>query len=97
MSKTHLIAVLGLTRIESDHVGPQEEAVSEMAKALDAEGYEICAQFISLRHGPFRLPPLRVDGIVAVGPTSLDDLQVLERNEVPYVSLDGVVGIRGFR
>jgi len=95
--KTHLIAVLGVSRIESDHVGPQEEAVSEMAKSLDAAGYEICAQFISLRHGPFELPPLRVDGIVAVGPTSLDDLQVLERNEVPYVSLDGVVGSRGLQ
>jgi DNA-binding LacI/PurR family transcriptional regulator len=97
VSKTHLIAILGVSRIQSDHVGPQEEAVSEMAKALDAEGYEICAQFISLRHGPFELPPLRVDGIVAVGPTSLDDLQVLERNEVPYVSLDGVVGSRGMQ
>jgi DNA-binding LacI/PurR family transcriptional regulator len=97
VSKTHLIAVLGVSRIESDHVGPQEEAVSAMAKSLDAEGYEICAQFISLRHGPFELPPLRVDGIVAVGPTSLDDLQVLERNDVPYVSLDGVVGSRGLQ
>ena len=97
VSKTHLIAVLGVSRIESDHVGPQEEAVSAMAKSLDAEGYEICAQFISLRHGPFELPPLRVDGIVAVGPTSLDDLQVLERNDVPYVSLDGVVGSRGMQ
>jgi len=97
VGKTHLIAVLGVSKIESDHVGPQEEAVSAMAKVLDAEGYEICAQFISLRHGPFELPPLRVDGIVAVGPTSLDDLQTLERNDVPYVSLDGVVGSRGFQ
>lgn len=97
VSKTHLIAVLGVSTLESDHVGPQEEAVSAMAKVLDGEGYEICAQFISLRHGPFELPPLRVDGIVAVGPTSLDDLQVLERNNVPYVSLDGVVGSRGLQ
>jgi LacI family transcriptional regulator len=97
VSKTHLIAVLGVSRIESDHVGPQEEAIGSMAKSLDAEGYEICMQFLSLRHGPFELPPLRVDGIVAVGPTSLDDLQTLERNDVPYVSLDGVVGSRGMQ
>ena len=95
ISKTHLIAVLGISRIESDHVGPQEEAITAMAKALDAEGYEICAQFLSLRHGPFEMPPLRVDGIVAVGATSLDDLQVLEHSDVPYVSLDGIVGSRG--
>jgi DNA-binding LacI/PurR family transcriptional regulator len=97
VSKTHLIAVLGVSRIESDHVGPQEEAISAMAKSLDVEGYEICAQFLSFRHGPFELPPLRVDGIVAVGPTSLDDLQVLERSDVPYVSLDGVAGSRGMQ
>jgi DNA-binding LacI/PurR family transcriptional regulator len=97
VGKTNLIAVLGVSRIESDHVGPQEEAVSAMAKVLDAKGYEICAQFLSLRHGPFELPPLRVDGIVAVGPTSLDDLQTLERNDIPYVSLDGVVGSRGYQ
>ncbi len=97
VSKTHLIAVLGVPRIESDHVGPQEEAIGAMAKALDAEGYEICVQFISLRHGPFELPPLRVDGIVAVGPTSLEDLKVLERSGVPYVSLDGVAGSHGMQ
>ena len=97
VTKTHLIAVLGVSRIESDHVGPQEEAIGAMAKALDVEGYEICAQFISLRHGPFEMPPLRVDGIVAVGPTSLQDLQVLEHIDVPYVSLDGVVGSRGMQ
>jgi len=32
-----------------------------------------------------------------VGATSLDDLQVLERSDVPYVSLDGVVGSRGMQ
>lgn len=97
VSKTNLIAVLGVSGIESDHVGPQEEAIGAMAKSLDVEGYEICAQFISFRHSPFELPPLRVDGIVAVGPTSLDDLRVLESNDVPYVSLDGVVGQRGLQ
>jgi DNA-binding LacI/PurR family transcriptional regulator len=97
VSKTCLIAVLGVSRFEADHVGPLEEAIGAMAKSLDAEGYEICAQFISPRRGPFELPPLRVDGIVAVGPTSLEDLQVLEQSEIPYVSLDGVAGSRGLQ
>lgn len=97
VSKTKLVAVLGVEGIWSDRVGPLEEAVGALAKSLDQAGYEICVQFISLRHGPFELPPLRVDGVVAVGPTSLDDLEVLERSEVPYVSLDGVVGKRGLQ
>jgi LacI family transcriptional regulator len=97
VGRTNLIAVLGISRIESDHVGPEEEAVGTMAKALDAQGYEICMQFISLRHGPFEMPPLRVDGVVAVGPRSLNDLQVLERSGIPYVSLDGLVGPSGMQ
>ncbi len=91
VSKTNLVAVLGVPGIWSDRVGPLEEAVGAMAKSLDESGYEICVQFMSLRHGPFQLPPLRVDGVVAVGPTSLDDLETLDASGIPYVSLDGVV------
>jgi DNA-binding LacI/PurR family transcriptional regulator len=95
VSKTNLVAVLGVAGIWSDRVGPLEEAVGALAKLLDQSGYEICVQFMSLRHGPFQLPPLRVDGVVAVGPTSVDDLEVLDGSGIPYVSLDGVVAARG--
>jgi len=97
VTKTNLVAVLGVAGIWSDRVGPLEEAVGAMAKSLDQDGYEICVQFMSLRHAPFELPPLRVDGMVAVGPTSIDDLQVLERSDLPYVSLDGPVTGRGLQ
>jgi DNA-binding LacI/PurR family transcriptional regulator len=95
VSKTNLVAVLGVAGIWSDRVGPLEEAVGALAKLLDQSGYEICVQFMSLRHGPFQLPPLRVDGVVAVGPTSVADLEVLDGSGIPYVSLDGVVAGRG--
>jgi len=95
VSKTNLVAVLGVAGIWSDRVGPLEEAVGALAKVLDQSGYEICVQFMSLRHGPFQLPPLRVDGVVAVGPTSLSDLDALDGSDIPYVSLDGVVAGRG--
>lgn len=97
ISKTNLIAVLGLSRIESDHVGPEEEAISAMTKMLDSHGYDIWMQFPSHRHGAFELPSLRFDGVVAVGPTSLNDLQALESSDLPYVSLDGLVGPRGMQ
>ena len=95
LTKTNLVAVLGVAGIWSDRVGPLEEAVGALAKSLDEAGYEICLQFMSLRHGRFDLPPLRVEGVVAVGPTSAEDLEVLENSRMPYVSLDGVVGRRG--
>lgn len=97
VSKTNLVAVLGLAGLASDHVGPLEEAVGALNTALDKAGYEICVQFMSQRHLPFELPGLRVDGVVAVGPTSLDDLNSLERQNVPYVSLDGVAGPGGMQ
>jgi DNA-binding LacI/PurR family transcriptional regulator len=97
ISKTHLVAVLGLNGFWSDRVGPIDEAAAALARVLDGAGYEIYVQFMTPRHNPFDLPPLRVDGIVAVSPQSLDDLAALEKSEVPYVSLDGVVGKRGAR
>jgi DNA-binding LacI/PurR family transcriptional regulator len=93
--KTHLIAVLGISKIEYGHIGPREESISALIKAFDVKGYDICVQLLRLRREAFEMPPLRVDGIVAVGPTSLDDLQTLEISDLPYVSLNGVVGARG--
>ena len=95
MTRTRLVAVLGLREIWSDRVGPIEKAVGALAEALDRAGYEICLQFISHRHGPFDLPPLRVDGVVALGPRNMDDLQSLDGGPVPYISIDGVVGAHG--
>ncbi|HEY7087981.1 MAG TPA: LacI family DNA-binding transcriptional regulator [Tepidisphaeraceae bacterium] len=97
VTKTNLVAVLGVgvRAIWSDAVGPMERAVAALAKVLDPAGYEICLQFLSKRHNAFDLPPLRVDGVVAVGAESPDELAALEESEIPYVSLDGLVGQRG--
>ena len=94
-SKTHLVAVLGVAGIWSDRIGPMEEAVGALANVLDHAGYEICVQFLSNRHGPFDLPPLRVDGVVAVGPRTQLDVEALDRLGTPYVSMNGLVGEKG--
>src|SRR3954451_14786314 len=95
VSKTHLVAVLGVAGLMSDAVGPMERAVSALSRSLDLAGYDICIQFLSKRHNPFDLPPLRVDGVVAVGAQSLDDLQALEEAKIPYISMNGIVGRHG--
>lgn len=95
VNKTKLVAVLGVAGIWSDRVGPVEEAVGATAAALDKAGYELCVQMLSQRHGPFDLPAVRVDGVVAVGPRHLADLRDLESSDIPYVSLNGVTGPRG--
>ncbi len=97
INKTKLVAVLGLGEFWSDRVGPIEEAVGALAKELDKNGYEICMQFMTPRHGPFDLPPLRVDGILTVSPSRLEDLAGLEQSGIPYVSIDGVVGPGGLQ
>jgi LacI family transcriptional regulator len=95
VTKTHLVAVLGVGGFWSDRVGPIEEAVGAMARRLDAAGYEICIQVASPRHGPFDLPRLRVDGVAALSPTSPDELRPLDESKIPYVSIDGFVGPHG--
>ncbi len=95
MAKTRLVAVLGLQGVWSDRAGPIEAAVSALAGAVDRAGYEMYVQFASQRHGTFNLPALRVDGVVAIGAQSLQDLEALEEAQIPYVSLNGVAGKHG--
>jgi LacI family transcriptional regulator len=97
VSKTRLVAVLGISEFWSDRVGPVEEALGALARTLDADGYEICMQFVSFRRDPFDLPMLRVDGVVAVAPRTSDHLEILEESGIPYVTLDGIVGQRGLQ
>lgn len=94
-SKTNLVAVLGIHGIWPDRVGPSEEAVNALSSAMDAAGYEMCLQLWGERHGRFDLPPLRVDGVVAVGPRTKEELEALEDSGIPYVSVNGEVGDRG--
>lgn len=94
-SKTNLVAVLGVAGMTSDRVGPVEEAISAMAQVLDKAGYEICVQFLSSRHDRFDLPPLRVDGVVAVGARTDADVAALDALGLPYVGLNGRVGENG--
>jgi len=93
--KTKLVAVMGVAGIWSDRVGPVEEAVGAMAESLDNAGYDIYISFMSRRHSPFDLPPLRVDGIVAVGPRNVEMLSALDLSGVPYVSINGLTGEKG--
>lgn len=97
VSKTRLVAVLGISEFWSDKVGPVEEALGALARSLDAAGYEICMQLVSFRRDPFDLPMLRVDGVVAVAPQTSDHLEMLEESGIPYVSVDGIVGKRGLQ
>jgi LacI family transcriptional regulator len=97
VSKTRLVAVLGISEFWSDRVGPVEEALGALTRTLDVDGYEICMQFVSLRRDPFDLPMLRVDGVVAVAPRTSDHLEILEESGIPYVTLDGIVGERGLQ
>jgi LacI family transcriptional regulator len=97
ISKTNLVAVLGLHGFWSDSVSPVDEAAAAMAKVLDEAGYEIYVQFMTPRRNPFELPSLRVDGIVAVSPWHEWELAPLDKAQIPYVSLDGAVGERGVR
>src|ERR1700733_11937299 len=97
ISKTHLVAVLGLHGFWSDCVAPVDEAAAAMAKVLDEAGYEIYVQFMTPRRNPFDMPSLRVDGIVAVSPWNQEELASLDKSEIPYISLDGACGERGVR
>ncbi len=94
-SKTRLVAVLGLRDFWSDQVGPTEEAVGAMAQKIHRSEYGICMQFMMPGQGAYDPLPLRVDGVVAVSPSKLEDLARLEQSGIPYISIGGVAGPNG--
>lgn len=95
VGKTHLVAVLGVAGIWSDRVGPAEEALSAVAEALDKAGYELCVSFLNSRRGAFDPPPLRVDGMIALGAHAAEHFNALDHSGVPYVSINGSAGTKG--
>ena len=94
-NNTNLVAVLGVAGMTPDRVGPVKEAITVLAQVLDEANYDICVQFSSKRVGRFDLPPLRVDGLIAVGAQTDADVAALDSLDIPHVGINGRIGKNG--
>ena len=88
--KTNLVAVVGWA---SD--GVNRTALAEAVRVLKAGGKHVCTTFLDPDYGGHELPSWRVDGAVALQVRDPADVVELERQALPYVSINGHAGPGG--
>ena len=93
--QTNLIAVLGLSDFGTAIRGGTEEAANALMHQLYDRGYELCVNVLSPREPAYAPPRWRVDGAIVVDNSSAEEIEALDRSEIPYVSLNGPAGARG--
>ncbi|MCR9076573.1 MAG: LacI family transcriptional regulator [bacterium] len=88
--KTNLVAVVGWA---SD--GVNRTALSEAVRALREADKHVCTTFLDPDYSGHELPSWRVDGAVALQVRDTTDLNELEEQNMPYVSINGLAGPGG--
>lgn len=88
--KTNLVAVVGWA---SD--GVNRSALAEAVRVLKAGGKHVCTTFLDPDYGGHELPSWRVDGAIALQVRDPADVVELERQALPYVSINGHAGPGG--
>lgn len=93
--RTGLIALLGLHDFATAIRGPTEVAINSMRDVLVQAGYGVCTNVIEADHDVFEPPRWRVDGAVVVDCSEPEQLAHIERQRIPYVSMNGPSGPNG--
>lgn len=88
--RTNLVAVVGWA---SD--GVNRTALAEAVRVLKAGGKHVCTTFLDPDYSGHELPSWRVDGAVALQVRDPADVVELERQGLPYVSINGHAGAGG--
>ncbi|MEQ8769645.1 MAG: LacI family DNA-binding transcriptional regulator [Phycisphaerales bacterium] len=88
--KTNLIAVVGWA---SD--GVNRTAISAAVAVCKNAGKHVCTTFLQPDNSGHELPSWRVDGALALQVRQEQDLEELEAQGMPYVSINGLSGPNG--
>jgi LacI family transcriptional regulator len=88
--RTNLVAIVGWA---SD--GVNRTAVQEAVRLLMAGGKHVCTTFLQPDANGHDLPSWRVDGALVVRARVEKDLEELEGQQLPYVSINGLTGPGG--
>lgn len=88
--RTNLVAVVGWA---SD--GVNRTALAEAVRVLKAGGKHVCTTFLDPDYSGHELPSWRVDGAIALQVRDPADVVELERQALPYVSINGHAGPGG--
>ncbi len=88
--RTNLVAVVGWAS-----EGVNRTAVHEAVRVLMDAGKHVCTTFLQPESNDHDLPSWRVDGALVVRARQLKDLDEIEGQQMPYVSINGITGVGG--
>jgi LacI family transcriptional regulator len=93
--QTQMIAVLGTDLVIGWPGNIYQTIINASVKSLHLRGYDVCLSVPNLEKSDTELPAWRVDGAIVMQECSQRTLDVMEKNRLPYVVINGVAGKNG--
>jgi DNA-binding LacI/PurR family transcriptional regulator len=93
--QTKMIAILGTDLIIGWPGNIYQTIVNASVRALHTRGYDVCISVPNLEKSDTELPAWRVDGVIVMQECSQRTIEVMEKNALPYVVINGVTGPAG--
>jgi LacI family transcriptional regulator len=90
--KTGVIAILGCDVALGWPGNIYQTIVDSCVRELHTGEYDVCMSIPNLAKDHCELPPWKVDGAIVLQECSPETITVLEKNNVPYVVINGVGG-----
>ncbi len=91
--KTSVIAILGCDVALGWPGNIYQAIVDSCVRELHTGEYDVCMSIPNLAKDRCELPPWRIDGVIVLQQCSPETIEVLERNHIPYVVINGVGGL----
>jgi LacI family transcriptional regulator len=90
--KTSVITILGCDVAMGWPGSIYQTIVESCVRELHSGEYDVCMSIPNLAKDRCELPPWKVDGAIVLQECSPETIEVLERNNIPYVVINGVGG-----
>jgi len=93
--QTQMIAVLGTDFVIGWPGNIYQTIINASVRAIHLRGYDVCISVPNLEKSDTELPAWRVDGVIVMQECSDRTIEVMEKNSLPYVVINGVSGSAG--
>jgi len=93
--QTQMIAFLGADLIIGWPGNIYQTIVNASVRSLHTRGYDVCLSVPNTEKSDTELPAWRVDGAIVMQQCSQRTIDVMEKNHLPYVVINGVCGPTG--
>ncbi len=93
--QTKMIAVLGTDLIIGWPGNIYQTIINASVRSLHTRGFDVCVSVPNLEKSDTELPAWRIDGAIVMQECSQRTIDVMEKNRLPYVVINGLCGPTG--